>query len=87
VVRHPDYGRRTLCFGHAQDLLHKPPKGEQREARSPSDSEGTEGPGPTAPERVDRPEAGACPPTRKASRQRDRRDRPRDCGAVAGWSR
>jgi len=62
VVRHPDYGRRTLCLSHAQDLLRKPPQGEESGGRAASararGREGPEAAALTPPERSERPEAG-----------------------------
>lgn len=73
VVRHPDYGRRALCFSHAQDLLHKPPQGAEERSEAPADAE--------------RPEAGACPPTRKPARTppTDGEGAIEKAGRSAGW--
>ena len=50
----------------------------ERPAARPLPQAGSPDRGPSAPRpahRLDRPEAGACPPTRKADRQSDRRER------------
>ena len=58
VVRHRAYGRRTVCFSHALRLLsrpvNQPTQGAEQRSEAPADAE--------------RPEAGACPPTRKPPR-------------------